>query len=264
MTAAFLPAALCAAVAAGLAVAPLPVRRIGTRGWTWRLPAESPSGRTRKPGSWSLLSAGLVVLLVLGVPVTFFGTGGIVAAAATILRRLGRSRQQVQRRRRLEVEVLRGLTAELTAGTTPTEALTNTARDLDSDGQADVDQLLRDVVGPEPRERPSWPALTAGWRVSSEVGAPLSEIVSRLAAVAAAAAQHSREVQAALAGPRSTARLLVGLPVVGLALSALTGAHPLTFLLSPGLGRLCLLVGVALDVAGLLWIEWLAERAEAS
>jgi tight adherence protein B len=261
VTAALLPAS-CAAAAAGLAVAPLPVRRIGSGRWARRLPAKAPPGRTS--GSWPLASAGLVVLLVLGVPAAFLGTAGIVATATTILRRLGRTRQRLQRRRRLELEVLRSLTAELTAGTTPTEALANIARDLDSDGRSDVEQLLQNLEGHEAVEVPSWPALTAGWRVSAEVGAPLSEIVSRLAAVATAAAQHSREVQAALAGPRSTARLLVGLPVVGLALAALTGAHPLEFLLSPGLGRLCLLVGVGLDVAGLLWIEWLAERAEAT
>jgi tight adherence protein B len=53
--------------------------------------------------------------------------------------------------------------------------------------------------------------------------------------------------------------LLAGLPALGLLLAASTGARPLGFLLHSPPGRLCLLTGLTLDCAGLLWIERLAR-----
>ena len=100
------------------------------------------------------------------------------------------------------------------------------------------------------------------WRVSADTGAPLAVSLDRLAAAAAEAAATARTVRASLAGPRMTARLLALLPVAGLVLAALSGTNPLAVLLGTPPGRLCLVVGVLLDVTGLLWIERLADAAE--
>ena len=50
-----------------------------------------------------------------------------------------------------------------------------------------------------------------------------------------------RAVAVALSGPRSSAVMLAGLPVVGIALGASMGAQPLTFLTARGAGQLRLL-----------------------
>ena len=94
------------------------------------------------------------------------------------------------------------------------------------------------------------------------VGAGLAAACDRLAESLAADEALRREVAAALAAPRATARLLAGLPLVGLALGAGLGAHPLRFLLGSGLGRACLLAAAVLDVAGLAWTRRLAAGAQ--
>lgn len=61
-------------------------------------------------------------------------------------------------------------------------------------------------------------------------------------------------VAEAVAGPRSSALLLTGLPVAGLAMGVALGAHPQRILLHTTLGLTTLAVGVALNLAGLCWV----------
>ena len=73
-----------------------------------------------------------------------------------------------------------------------------------------------------------------------------------------------REVVAALEPPRATARLLALLPVFGLLLGTGIGADPWGFLVGTPVGVGCLAAGCALGLAGLTWVERLADGAERS
>ncbi|WP_026129637.1 type II secretion system F family protein, partial [Nocardiopsis prasina] len=55
------------------------------------------------------------------------------------------------------------------------------------------------------------------------------------------------------AGPRTTALVLAGLPLVGMAMSAGLGGSPLVFLFTTPVGLLCLGVGILLDILGAWW-----------
>ncbi len=204
----------------------------------------------------------------------------LALAAAVRLRRAGRARRARDRRRTAELELLRALSAELIAGAPPLAAWRAVVDELGrgdtSSGDkrpADADaQLLRRAASCESDGRAAEVlsastsagvrAVGTAWRVSAATGAPLALSLDRMAGAAADAAATARTVRATLAGPRMTARLLALLPVVGLALAALSGTDPLAVLLGTPPGRLCLVVGVLLDVAGLLWIERLANAAE--
>lgn len=104
--------------------------------------------------------------------------------------------------------------------------------------------------------------LAAAWRVTESTGAGLAGAAARLAAAARADEAVRRELAAQLAGPRATALLLTGLPVVGLLLGATLGADPAGFLLGTAAGRCCLLAGAALVTAGTVWTEAIVTRAE--
>ena len=67
---------------------------------------------------------------------------------------------------------------------------------------------------------------------------------------------------AQLAGPRATAVLLALLPVFGLAMGNALGADPLAVLVGTPVGRGCLVLGLLLEVAGLLWTARITRRAE--
>lgn len=93
-------------------------------------------------------------------------------------------------------------------------------------------------------------------------GAPLVRSLAGVHADLAADQRTCRAVRTALAGPRSSALLLSGLPLLGLAMAAAMGAHPQRLLLHTGAGRLALIAGVALDLAGLAWTGALSRRAQ--
>ncbi len=89
-------------------------------------------------------------------------------------------------------------------------------------------------------------------------------MLARVAADLAAADMQRRTVAVALAGPRSSALLLSGLPLLGIALGAAMGARPVPFLLGDPLGRVLCCVGVLLDAAGLLWMRRILRVAARS
>jgi len=111
---------------------------------------------------------------------------------------------------------------------------------------------------------PAWRALGAAWRMSEQTGAPLAEVLDRLAVGLRQEAEVDAEVEASLAAPRATARLLAGLPLVGIALGELIGARPVAVLLGTPVGRVCGLCGVLLAVAGQLWSRRLVDRVARS
>jgi tight adherence protein B len=105
--------------------------------------------------------------------------------------------------------------------------------------------------------------LAACWRIGAERGGAFASVVEGLAAALRDEEAHREEITAQLAGPRATARLLAGLPMLGLAMGGALGAHPLSFLFGTLPGLVCLILGVGLDVLGLWWTRCLAAAAEA-
>jgi len=76
-----------------------------------------------------------------------------------------------------------------------------------------------------------------------------------------AEAQTQGDREAALAGPQTTARLLLALPLLGLLLGVVLGANPLEVMLSGGVGTMTFLVGALLLLAGRWWISRLVAAA---
>lgn len=242
---------------------------------------DQPAGRDGGPGSsdpsrgWlgrrAVVPAGWLVLLLAGgvVLVSVAGAGGVVTAAAvallvgaTIKLRSGRRANQAAAARRARViEACAVLSADLRAGRPPQVALAAASEVCAELGPAAEIAKLGGDVGAALAESSAAPgagglaALGAAWRVVERSGVALSAVAARLAESLRADETARRQAAAALAGTRSTARLLAGLPLLGTALGHLLGAEPVSFLTSTPPGWFCLLAGVALMVAGLAWVE---------
>jgi tight adherence protein B len=104
-------------------------------------------------------------------------------------------------------------------------------------------------------------AVIAAARVADELGAPLATVLDQVAAAIAAQAEAAADVEAALAGPRSSARVLAWLPVLGVLLGTMLGADPVGALLGGGLGTAAGCLGVVLMLAGRWWTSALLRRA---
>ncbi|GAA0428772.1 type II secretion system F family protein [Leifsonia naganoensis] len=104
-------------------------------------------------------------------------------------------------------------------------------------------------------------ALSAVWRVAVAAGSPLSPALRGAAAALRDRAEVAREVEVALSGPRSTARLVGWLPLVGLGFSLLLGVDVLGVLTGSPVGLGLLGAGGALGVVGRIWTAALVRRA---
>ncbi|MET7436398.1 type II secretion system F family protein [Streptomyces sp. NPDC004082] len=221
---------------------------------------------------WWSLAAGLLVA-VLGASVLPLLAG---AAGVPLLRRARRARErrrEGERRGDAVIALCGALAGEVRAGRQPGEALLRAAADSDGLGEAqglvlsaarfggDVPGALVVAAGEPGAEGLS--GLAACWRVAVDRGAGLATGLDRLEGALRAERDQRADLRSQLAGARSTAVMLAGLPVLGLLLGTALGADPLHVILHTGPGLGCLLVGAVLEAVGLWWALRIVRGAEA-
>ena len=174
------------------------------------------------------------------------------------------------RRRRSErsrvIRAVAALASELEAGQPPSVALIRSggepscwpaAAAAARHGGDVTDALKRDAS-----HTPICGPLAACWQVGERSGAGLAAAVGRLAASARSAEEARSTLEGQLAVPRATARMLAGLPAVGIGFGLLLGADPVGWLTGTPAGRLCLAAGVAMVAVGLWWTARIAAAVE--
>jgi tight adherence protein B len=114
------------------------------------------------------------------------------------------------------------------------------------------------ATAPEAR---AWRAIGAGVTVAERTGAPLASVLEQLAGALRDQAGAERDVLAALTGPRLSARLVMALPVVGVAFGLGLGFNPIAALLGTAPGLWCGALGIVLFTTGWLWTRRLVRRA---
>jgi tight adherence protein B len=259
-------ALLSAALAVLLWPGPASVRR-------WRMSAVM-GGATGDPSSrWSRPSLP-VLAAVGGAAVVAVASTPLVAVLATASAFAGtrawttaRARAADERRLRSLADGLGALAADLRGG----RALETAARTAGTAcGDDEVGRALgRAVRAPDtdPPARGSTPVADALARVSAAVvlsrrtGCSLAAVVSAVEDDVRARHRHRLELRSATAGPRASAALLAGLPVLGLAMGSGVGADPWRVLTTTATGQVLLVVGATLEVAGLAWSRRLIDRA---
>jgi len=214
---------------------------------------------------WLAAAGALVLLGLRGAPsrvqrLTANGRLGAARSSDEVRTAAPRPQRWSPTARRRDLRgALAALAGELAAGGRPDAALTAAAAAgpahaasfaraaATAAGGGDVAEVLRrdpDVAG-----------LAAAWTLADQAGAPLAAVVERVAADLDAVEEQRRAVAVALAGPRSSAAVLAGLPALGLLLGTTMGGRPLAFLAgSPG-GFAVGAAGLVLDLLGLWWMR---------
>lgn len=187
---------------------------------------------------------------------------------------LARRRLLVRRRRAQARVALREALAEVVvdvrAGQPPERALSRALADRDpalapralaaARWGGDVAAALR--LDSRGSAQPILSSAAACWSVASRHGAGLADALERVVTQERRAEEVRRQLQAHLAAPRATARMLAMLPFVGLLLGMAIGGDPLGWLLGTPLGWGCLVVGLLLIAAGLGWAARIVARTE--
>lgn len=235
--------------------------------------------RTRGRGRWRWwfragLVAGLALLtgvgaVVASAPGAVVGAStGVVLAAAARLLTMHRGRRLAARRR---LEVARGCAAvasQVRVGRVPSEALAAAAGDWPVLVAAHQAQMLGGDVPETLLAHATQPGcagladLARAWRLAVDTGAPMAGALDHVALSLRRDEALQRTVAAELAGPRATGKVMAVLPLGGIGMGYLLGGRPLEFLVDGPLGWACLLGGVGLACAGVLWVDQLARVAE--
>ncbi|KUO15376.1 type II secretion system F family protein [Streptomyces dysideae] len=247
------------------------VAGVGPPGWR-ELTGELRRIRGRLRAEWWAVVVGLV-LAVLGSSVVPVVAG---AAGVPVLRRVrlaGEARRARERRGDAVIGLCGVLAGEVRAGRQPGEALLRATRDSGGLGEAQAAVLAAarfggDVPGAlaAAARQPGAEGLSglaACWRVAVDQGAGLAAGLDRLEAALRAERDQRADLRAQLAGARSTAVMLAGLPVLGLLLGVALGADPLRVLLHTGAGLGCLVVGGVLEGLGMWWAMRIVRGAAA-
>ena len=191
-----------------------------------------------------------------------------VAIVVRHLVRCQRRRSLARRRAQQVLDVCDALAAELHAGIRLSSAIERACRPWpDLAAVAVTSQLGGDVVAAlhragDPPGAGGMRAVAAAVEVADRSGASLARVLDRTGESLRHELDARAEVTAALGPPRATARMLMVLPLFGLALGASLGAHPVGFLLGTVFGTGCLIGGLLLSLLGLVWVERIADGAE--
>jgi tight adherence protein B len=223
-----------------------------------------------KPEAWSVVAGAVIAVLGASVLPLLLGAAGVPLLGR--VRRAEEARRERERRGDAVIALCGAIVGEVRAGRQPGEALLAAARDSDGLGDAQPVVLAAakfggDVPGAltEAARQPGadgLAGLSACWRVAVDRGAGLAAGLDRLEGALRAERDQRADTRAQLAGSRSTASMLAGLPVLGLLLGTALGADPLRVLLHTGPGFGCLLVGGVLEGVGLWWALRIVRGAE--
>jgi tight adherence protein B len=126
---------------------------------------------------------------------------------------------------------------------------------------ARVPALLEQHARTEPAIADELRRLAAAWAVAERHGIALADLVDAVRTDLDARARLAGQVKAQLAGPRSTAAVLAGLPPLGVLLGQGIGANPWRVLTDTSVGQILLVVGTALACAGVAWSGQITARA---
>lgn len=242
----------------------------GSRGRLRRLGAAQPV-----PSSVLAPAAGGAVIAValLAVAWVFWGLRGLgwavalVASGGTLAGLVWRAvrRRSARTARREVTRAARLLAGQLRIGQVQSVAVVDAASDciaLESAAAAvaigaDVPTALRRAA-----ERPGQAglaSLAAAWELSQHSGAPIADSVDRVADELDASEAIFAAVAVEVTGARTTGHVMAVLPFVGLGLGYVGGGDPVSFLMGHPLGEILFVIGVLLAVAGVWWLEKLAD-----
>ncbi|MDD7966537.1 type II secretion system F family protein [Actinomycetospora lemnae] len=255
-------------LAAALACWPAPVAAVRV---VRRAPRVADRSRVRPAELLRRRGVTLAAAPVTGLVLA--GPGGALAAlllAATLDRHRAAARADRERTTATAglAEALASFAAEVRAGAPPTAAAISAGADAHPVATrvmtvlgatahlgGDVPAALRAARTREPAVAAHLDRLASAWALADRHGIALAGPAGAVAHDLRSRARMAGGLRARLAGPRATAAVLAGLPVLGVLLGEGIGARPWAVLTGGLVGQVLLVVGVGLVCAGLAWTE---------
>jgi tight adherence protein B len=154
---------------------------------------------------------------------------------------------------------LRTMVAELRSGAHPIRAA-EAAADVVPAVAGDLRALATAAQLDTEAPTSALPQLAAAWALAKRHGLPMADVLDATRRDAEAGLAFGRRMRAKLAGPRASAAVLTGLPVLCMLLGQAMGAAPLSVLTGSTPGQALLVAGCVLLWAGTAWCRALTGR----
>ena len=97
--------------------------------------------------------------------------------------------------------------------------------------------------------------------LSSSSGSSINPALTQIAEKLMARRNQEQLIATELASTKATVFVLAGLPIMGAGMGLIIGSDPMSWLLGTVPGRVCLVLGLGLELGGWLWIQRLLHRA---
>ena len=251
-----------AGLAAGLVVGPPPTllaRRL-------RPPSVAHGSRLLAVGVLGGAVALGTAWLVLGTrPVVWMVVVAVAVCTLGWLEYGRRARREESRAADECAQAARALSSMMRSGNIPRVALAEGARDFSILASAAAAARLGSDVGRELERAADGPgraglrAVAAAWQLSERTGAPIADVLGRVAETLRRQRQLDAVVATELSAARTSGHIMATLPFLALGLGLVSGVNTLDYLLTEPLGQWLVLSGVALTSAGVIWVDRLAR-----
>ncbi|HKV18755.1 MAG TPA: hypothetical protein VJR50_06960 [Mycobacterium sp.] len=233
-----------------------------------------PTQRGRRPLMLAV-TALVAVAVAVAVPVSVAAAAAVLVGTVAIRRHrsaTGRARVAEAAALQSALEVLVG---ELRVGAHPVSAFEVAAGEVEGPVALSLNavaaraRLGADVAGglrsfaASSRLPGHWNRLALFWGLAQSHGLAIATLMRAAHRDIVERERFTACVDAGMAGARTTAVVLAGLPVLGIGLGQLIGADPVEFLISGGVGGWLLVAGVVFACCGLLWSDAITSRAQA-
>lgn len=97
--------------------------------------------------------------------------------------------------------------------------------------------------------------------LSSQSGSSVNEALTQVADKLMTRRNQEQLIATELASTKATVFVLAGLPIMGAGMGLMLGSDSISWLLGSAAGRVCLTLGIGLELFGWLWIKRLLNRA---
>jgi tight adherence protein B len=212
----------------------------------------------------AVMSAAAAAILSTPLVAGLAAVGAFLGARAWVARQRDR---QVARRLQSLTEALGALAADLRSGRSfPAATQAAVAACADPETATALARALRSPgsappAGEDGELTAALDRVSAGVLLSARTGCSLAAVTAAVEDDLRARHRLRLELRTATAGPRASAMLLAGLPLLGLAMGSGVGADPWRVLTTTATGQVLMIVGIALELAGLYWSGALVRRA---
>ena len=97
--------------------------------------------------------------------------------------------------------------------------------------------------------------------LSSQSGSSINEALTQVADKLMTRRNQEQLIATELASTKATVFVLAGLPIMGAGMGLILGSDSISWLLGSPAGRVCLALGIGLELVGWFWIKRLLNRA---